>query len=328
MNLVTGASGFIGGRLVHALCRRGEAVRILVRARSDLRGLSGLPYEVAVGDLLDKESLEKATAGCRRVYHAAACYRLWMRDPEIIYRINVEGTRNLMAAGLAAGVERMVYTSSVATIGLPPGGRGTETTPVSFKDMIGHYKKSKFLAEVAVQDYIRQGAPIVIVNPTYPVGEGDVKPTPTGQVIVDFLLKKIPAFLDTGMNVVDVDHVAEGHLLAADRGQIGERYILGGHNLTFKEMLELLADITGLPAPSVRLPYYPILGLAILDAALARRIPGREPRVPPDGVRMARKKMFVDPAKAVKELGLPLAPPRIALEKAVNWFRANGYVSA
>jgi dihydroflavonol-4-reductase len=328
MNLVTGASGFIGGRLVHALCRRGEAVRILVRAGSDLRGLSGLDFEVAVGDLLDRKSLEEATAGCRRVYHAAACYRLWLRDPETIYRINVEGTRNVMEAGLGAGVERIVYTSSVATIGLPPGGCGTETTPVSFEDMIGHYKKSKFLAEAAVKEYIRQGAPIVIVNPTYPVGEGDVKPTPTGQVIVDFLLRKIPAFLDTGMNVVDVDHVAEGHLLAADRGKIGERYILGGHNLTFKEMLKLLADITGLPAPSVRLPYYPILGLAILDSALAKRIPGREPRVPPDGVRMARKKMFVDPSKAVKELGLPLAPPRIALEKAVNWFRGNGYVSS
>jgi len=328
MNLVTGASGFIGGRIVHALCRRGEPVRILARPGSDLRGLSGLDYEVALGDLLDKKSLEKAAAGCRRVFHAAACYRLWLRNPESIYRINVEGTRNVMEAGLSAGAERLVHTSSVATIGLVEGGCGTEATPVGFDDMIGDYKKSKFLAEAAVQEYIRQGAPIVIVNPTYPVGEGDVKPTPTGQVVVDFLHKKIPAYLDTGMNVVDVDHVAQGHLLAADRGRIGERYILGGQNLTFKELLELLAQITGLPAPSFKLPYYPIFCLASLDSALARCIPGREPRVPVDGVRMARKKMFVDPAKAVQELGLPQAPPRMALEKAVRWFRGNGYAGA
>jgi dihydroflavonol-4-reductase len=328
MNLVTGASGFIGGRIVHALCRRAEAVRVLVRPGSDLRGLTGLDYEVALGDLLDRKGLERAAAGCRRIYHAAACYRLWMRNPESIYRINVAGTRNVIEAGMAAGVERIVYTSSVATIGLPEGGCGTETSPVCFEDMIGDYKKSKFLAEAAVQEYIRRGAPIVIVNPTYPVGEGDVKPTPTGQVIVDFLHRKIPAYLDTGMNVVDVDHVAAGHLLAADRGRIGQRYILGGQNLSFKEMLDLLADITGLPAPSFRLPYYPILGLAVLDSALARCIPGREPMIPPDGVRMARKKMFVDPAKAVNELGLPQAPPRAALEKAVNWFRGNGYVSS
>ena len=326
MNLVTGASGFIGGRIVHALCKQGEEVRILVRPGANLSGLSGLDYQRVSGDILDRKSLEKAANGCRRIYHAAAFYKLWLRSSKLIYQINVEGSRNVIRAGLAAGVERIVYTSSVATIGLPAGGNGTEKTPVNLKDMIGDYKRSKFLAETAVQDCIRQGAPVVIVNPTYPVGEGDIKPTPSGQVIVDFLQKRLPAYLDTGMNVIDVDDVAAGHLLAVEKGQVGRRYILGNKNLTLKEILHILADITGLRAPSIKLPYYPVLSLAYLDAALAKLIPGREPRIPPDGVRMARKKMFVDPSRAVKELNLPQTPPRIALEKAVNWFRSEGYV--
>lgn len=326
MNLVTGASGFIGGRIVHALCRQGENVRILTRPGADLSGLSGLDYEAVTGDILDRQGLEKAADGCRRIYHAAALYKLWLRKRPLIYQVNVEGSRNVVKAGMAADVERIVYTSSVATIGLIEGGCGTENTPVGLQDMVGDYKRSKFLAEAAVKDLIRQGAPVVIVNPAYPVGEGDMAPTPSGQVIVDFLKKRMPAYLDTGMNVIDVDDVAAGHLLAAEKGQVGRRYILGNQNLTLKEILKILAEITGWRPPSIKLPYYPVLSLAYLDAALAKIMPGREPRVPPDGVRMARKKMFVDPSRAVRELNLPRTPPRIALEKAVSWFRSNGYV--
>lgn len=325
MNLVTGASGFIGGRIVHALCRQGEKVRILMRPGANLSGLSDLDYEAVTGDILDRQGLEKAADGCRRIYHAAAFYKLWLRKRQLIYQVNVEGSRNVVKAGMSAGVERIVYTSSVATIGLIEGGNGTEKTPVSLQDMIGDYKRSKFLAEAAVKDLIRQGAPVVIVNPAYPVGEGDITPTPSGQVIVDFLKKRMPAYLDTGMNVIDVDDVAAGHLLAAEKGQVGRRYILGNQNLTLKEILKILADITGWRPPSIKLPYYPVLSLAHLDAALAKIIPGREPRIPPDGVRMARKKMFVDPSRAVRELNLPQTPPRMALEKAVSWFRSNGY---
>jgi dihydroflavonol-4-reductase len=325
MNLVTGASGFIGGRIVHALVKQGEEVAILARPDADLKGLSGLQYRRFSGDILDPPSIQKAAAGCRRIFHAAALYKLWARDRKYIYRVNVEGTRNVIRAGMAADVERIVYTSSVATIGIPAEGVGSEQTPCRLEDMAGDYKRSKYLAEAAVDEFVRRGAPVVIVNPTYPVGEGDIKPTPTGQVLVDFLKRKMPAYLDTGLNVVDVDDVAAGHLLAADKGRIGRRYILGNRNLTLKEILQTLSEITGLPCPSVRLPYYPVLGLAYLDAALARLIPFREPRIPPAGVKMARKKMFVDPSRAVTELGLPQTPPRIALEKAVHWFRTHGY---
>jgi dihydroflavonol-4-reductase len=326
MNLVTGASGFIGGRIVHALCRQGEEVRVIVRPGANLVGLSGLDYQLVTGDILDRKGLEKAAKGCRHIYHAAAFYKLWLKERKLIYQINVEGSRNVIMAGLTAGVERIVYTSSVATIGLLEGNNGTEITPVNIKDMIGDYKRSKFLAEKAVKDLIQQGAPVVIVNPTYPVGKGDIKPTPSGQVIVDFLKKKIPAYLDTGLNVIDVDDVASGHLLAAEKGQVGRRYILGNKNLTLQEILQILSEITGLRAPSIRIPYYPVLSLAYLDAAVAKLISGREPRIPPDGVRMARKKMFVDPLRAIKELNLPQTSPHIALEKSVNWFRKNGYV--
>jgi dihydroflavonol-4-reductase len=326
MNLVTGASGFIGGRIVHALCRRGEKVRIFARSGANLKGLAGLDYQLITGDILDESGLEKAAKGCRRIYHAAAFYTLWLKKKKLIYRTNVEGTGNLIRAGLAAGVERIVYTSSVATIGLPEEGNGTEHTPVTLQDMIGDYKRSKFFAETAVMEFVKKGAPVVIVNPTYPVGEGDIKPTPSGQVIVDFLKKKMPAYLDTGMNIIDVDDVAAGHLLAAEKGIVGRRYILGNENLTLKEMLDILAEITGYPVTSIKLPYYPVLGLAYLDSALAQIIPGRNPRIPPDGVRMSRKKMFVDSSRAVKELNLPQTSSRIALEKAVNWFFKNGYV--
>ncbi|HLC16151.1 MAG TPA: NAD-dependent epimerase/dehydratase family protein, partial [Thermodesulfovibrionia bacterium] len=227
MNLVTGASGFIGGRLVRRLMEKGESVRILVRPDADLSGLDGLNFDLVEGSILSSGSLEKAAAGCRRIYHAAALYKLWLRDPSVIYRTNVDGTRNVIEAGLKAGVERIVYTSSSAAIGLVKGGSGNEDTPATLQDMVGHYKRSKFFAEEVARAYAAQGAPIVIVNPTYPVGEGDVKPTPTGQMIVDFLKGKMPAYLDTGLNVVDVDDVAEGHILAAENGVNGRRYILG-----------------------------------------------------------------------------------------------------
>jgi dihydroflavonol-4-reductase len=325
MNLVTGASGFIGGRIVHALIGRGENVRIIARPGANLAGISGLPYELFAGDILDQSFLRSAAKGCRRIYHVAALYKLWLRKRGLIYQINVEGAKNVIRAGMEANVERIIYTSSVATIGIPAAGLGNEETPVGLKEMIGDYKRSKFLAEAAIKEFVRQGAPVVIVNPTFPVGEGDIKPTPTGQVIVDFLKKKMPAYLDTGMNVVDVDDVAAGHLLAADKGRIGCRYILGNRNMTLKEILQNLADITGLPGPYRRLPYYPVLVLSYIDSALAMMIPHREPRIPPNGVKMSRKKMFVDPSRAVKELNLPQTPIRLALEKAVNWFRFNGY---
>jgi dihydroflavonol-4-reductase len=326
MNLVTGASGFIGGRVVHALRRRGEDVRVLVRENANLRGLDSLRYEKFFGDILDKTALTAAMKGCRSVYHVAALYKLWLKEPCVIYNVNVEGTRNVIEASLDQGVERIVYTSSSATIGLGNGKIGTEDGPVSLNEMVGHYKKSKFLAEKLAFQYIEKGAPIVIVNPTYPVGRGDVKPTPTGQMIVDFLKRKMPAYLDTGLNVVDVDDVAEGHLLAAENGSIGQRYILGNQNMTLKEILYLLSDITGLPKPCCQLPYYPILGLAYLDSTISQFIPNREPKIPVDGVKMAHKKMFFDPSKAIRELKLPQTEPRIALEKAVAWFREHRYV--
>jgi len=325
MNLVTGASGFIGGRIVHALAERGERIRILIRPGANLTGLAGTDYQIAVGDVLDKESIRAAVRGCRRIYHAAAVYTLWSRTPGHIYQVNVEGTRNMLRAAMAAKVERVVYTSSVATIGLPGDGLGSEATPVSLQDMAGDYKRSKFLAESVAFDFIRRGAPVVIVNPTFPVGCGDLKPTPTGEVIVRFLRRGMPAYLDTGLNVVDADDVARGHLLAAERGRIGQRYILGNRNMTLKEIFQVLATITGLPEPRIRLPFYPVLFFAGLDAALAKLMPRRTPVAAPEGVRMARKKMFVDPTKAVKELGLPQSPADKALEKSVNWFRSHGY---
>ncbi|RMD52588.1 MAG: NAD-dependent epimerase/dehydratase family protein, partial [Nitrospirae bacterium] len=244
-----------------------------------------------------------------------------------IYRVNVEGTKHVIRAGLEEGVDRIIYTSSSATIGIPKNGIGNEDTPVSLKDMVGDYKRSKYLAEEAAKEFIKTyDAPVVIVNPTFPVGEGDVKPTPTGKMIVDFLKKKMPAYLDTGLNVVDVDDVAQGHLLAGDIGIIGRQYILGNCNMTLKEILDLLSDITGLLAPYIKLPYYPILVLSYIDAAIARIIPNREPLIPPDGVKMAKRKMFFDASRAVRELNMPQTPPRVALEKAVSWFLKNGYV--
>jgi dihydroflavonol-4-reductase len=324
---VTGATGFIGGQLTRELLADGCTVRVLVRPGSDRRNLVGLDVELWEGDLLDRDNLEQALAGIDTLYHAAADYRLWTRNPAVMYDINVTGTRNILEAALANNVRKVVYTSSVGTLGNPGDGRpGNEATPVAFSDMVGDYKKSKYLAEQEAETFLQRGLPLVIVNPSTPVGPGDVKPTPTGKIIVDFLNRKMPAYLDTGLNIIDVADCARGHILAAEKGEIGRKYILGNEDLTLRQILDLLAEITGLPAPRVRLPYTPILLAAYLNEAISG-ITGREPLIPLAGVRMAKKFMFFDSSRAVRELGLPRRPAAEALARAVAWFRANGYAA-
>ncbi len=323
---VTGATGFIGASLVRELLKDGYGVRALARANSDRRNLRGLDVEICEGDLRDRASLEAGIKGCDMLFHAAADYRLWTRTPAVMYEINVQGTRNVLEAALNRRVSRVVYTSSVGTLGNPGNGEpGNETTPVAFADMVGHYKKSKFLAERAAEEFLVKGLPLVIVNPSTPVGMLDIKPTPTGKIIVDFLNRKMPAYLDTGLNIIDVEDCARGHVLAATRGRVGEKYILGNENLTLKRIFAMLEELTGLAAPRVRLPYTPILAAAYVNEAISR-LTGKEPLIPLAGVLMARKFMFFDSTKAVAELGLPQRPAIEALGRAVAWFRANGYV--
>jgi dihydroflavonol-4-reductase len=325
--LVTGATGFVGSRVARKLVQRGETVRCLVRKSSVLRNLDGLSVETVTGDLQSAESLQAAVRGCEVVYHVAADYRLWSRDPQELYRSNVDGTRNLIQAAERAGVGRIVYCSSVGALGIPKDGTsGTETTPVTLEDMVGHYKRSKFLAEQEALKAAQRGVPVVIVNPSTPIGPNDIKPTETGRVITRFLNGEMPAYMDTGLNWVDVDDVAEGHLLAAERGKLGEKYILGNRNMTLQELLVALGELTGRPAPRVRIPYGFALGVALVNEFCSGTLLGREPGVPVEGVRMARKKMFFDPSKAVCELGLPQTPVEEALERAVRWFNDNGYV--
>ena len=322
---VTGATGFIGASIVRELLKDGCEVRVLARPGSDRRNLAGLDIEIREGDLSDREALIAALSGCQTLFHAAADYRLWTRSPQAMYDVNVKGTENILAAALAAGLERVVYTSSVGTLGNPGDGTpGTETTPVDFSQMVGDYKKSKFLAERAAESYLEKGLPLVIVNPSTPVGPMDIKPTPTGKIIVDFLNGKMPAYLDTGLNLMDVEACARGHILAAKNGRVGEKYILGNQNLTLAGIFAMLSGITGLKAPRVRLPYYPILLAAYANQALSA-LTGREPLIPLAGVQMAAKFMYFDPTKAVTELGLPLTPVEASLERAVAWFRSNGY---
>ncbi len=315
--LVTGASGFLGWHVARVLRERGYHVRALVRPGSRVEGLD---LEIVTGDLRDAASLEGAAAGCGLVFHVAADYRLWSRDPGDLYRSNVDGTRNLLQAARNAGVERVVYTSTVGCIGIPPGGIGDEAAPVSLADMAGHYKRSKFLAEQVALEFARAGLPVVIVNPTAPVGDHDVKPTPTGRIVLDFLNGAMPAFIDTGLNVVDVRDTAEGHWLACERGRSGERYILGSENLTLAQILQKLAAITGLKAPTFRLPYAVAWCAGACSTAWAE-LTGIPPRVPMEGVRMARKKMWVTHERAARELGFAPAPAEQALQRAVEWFR-------
>jgi len=328
--LVTGGTGFVGANVVRELLAEGATVRVLARPGGERRALAGLSVEVVEGDLLDPGSLGRAVAGVNTVFHVAADYRLWVRDPAVVFRTNVEGTRAMLAAAADAGAARIVYTSTVGALGLPRDGRpGTEETPVSLADMVGPYKASKFLAEEVARELARAGAPVVIVNPSAPVGPWDVKPTPTGQMIVDFMRGRMFASLDTGLNLVHVRDVARGHLLAARRGRIGERYILGhaGANLSLLAIFGLLAAITGRRAPRLRIPYAVAwLGAACMEGGA--RLRGRVPQVSLTAVRMARKRMYFDPSKAVRELGLPQTDVRQALEDAVGWFRAHRYVEA
>lgn len=322
--LVTGATGFVGSAVARVLCRAGWDVRALARAGSDRRNLQQLPVELAVGDLNDPASLQTALRDCHALFHVAADYRLGVRHPEQLYRANVEGTRNVLNAADRAGVARIVYTSSVATVGLPADrSPGTEATPVTLADMIGHYKRSKFLAEVLVREFVQAGAPVVIVNPSTPIGPGDVKPTPTGQIVLDAAAGRTPAYVDTGLNIVHVDDVARGHLQALERGRVGERYILGGENMTLREILVAISRLTGRAPPRVRLPHAALLPLAAVSEMFARAT-GRANRVSIESVRMARKHMYFSSDKAVRELGYSWRAPGGALEDAVLWFREQG----
>jgi len=325
MILVTGAAGFLGGHVARLLVERGERVRALVRPSSNLRGIADWPIEPVRGDLRDLPSLVAAASGCEVVYHVAADYRLWAPDPDDLYRSNVEGTCNLLDAARRTGVSLVVYTSTVGCIGVRgDGSLGDENSPVSLEEMSGPYKRSKFLAEREALERAQDGQHVVIVNPTAPVGEGDIKPTPTGRIIVDFLRGRMPAYLDTGLNLVDVRDVARGHLLAGERGRSGERYILGARNMTLREILGELARMGGRAAPKVRIPY--ALAWIYAAASTARaHFTGREPLASLDAVRMSRKKMFVSTAKAERELGYRPGPVEAALERAIEWFRQNQY---
>ena len=328
--LVTGATGFVGCHVARQLAAHGEKMRLLVRAssrRDNIEALDSRLVEVVCGDLTDAASLRDALHGCDTLYHVAADYRLWSKDPQELYRANVDGTRSLLQAAGDAGVTKIVYTSTVGALGIPHDGTpGTESTPVSEADMIGHYKRSKYLAEQEALRFAEQGLPIVIVNPSTPVGENDIKPTPTGQIILDFLNRRLPAFIDTGLNLVDVRDVAAGIILAGEKGQVGERYILGNRDMSLREMLGTLATITGMPAPRIQMPYA-VAWLAVgIENVIAERILHRAPAHPFEGVRMARHKMYFSAEKAVRELGMPQSPVEDALQRAVDWFRANGYV--
>jgi dihydroflavonol-4-reductase len=321
VTLVTGASGFLGWHVARVLTERGHRVRALCRPASRIRELD---VEPVTGDLCDPESLARAVAGCELVFHVAADYRLWSKDPQQLYRSNVDGTRNLLEAAAHARVERVVYTSTVGCIGMPQDRAGDEDTPVSLKDMVGHYKRSKWLAEQVALEKARAGLPVIVVNPTAPVGDHDWKPTPTGKIIVNFLRNRLPAFVDTGLNLIDARDTAVAHFLAAQHGRPGERYILGSENLTLEQILKRLALIANKPAPTMKVPYAIAYATGVITTTWAN-ITGREPIAPLEGVRMARKKMFVTHAKAARELGFSPGPADVALQRAVDWFRGNGY---
>jgi dihydroflavonol-4-reductase len=324
---VTGATGFLGSHVAKVLEEQGADLRLLVRASSDLRNIRGLKAEMVVGDLRNAASLESGISGCDVVFHVAADYRLWARDPEQMYLSNVEGTRAILEAAKKNGVRRVVYTSSVATVGFTANGSiADEASPVSLANMIGHYKRSKFMAEQLAFEAAQDDMDIVIVNPSTPVGEQDIKPTPTGRIVLDFLKRKFPAYVDTGLNLVDATECAHGHVQAFEKGRSGERYILGGENLTLKQILDKLGAITGLPSPTVKVPYVLALATGVVDEIFTGHLRGREPRATIDAVRMGRKKMFVSSAKAERELGWKAVPVDGALARAAHWFQSNGYV--
>lgn len=324
--LVTGASGFLGSAVVRQLLAAGQQVRVMLRASSDRRNIEGLPVEIVTGDLTDTASLQQAVAGCNALFHVAADYRLWSPDPQELYKANVDGTVNIMRSALHAGVERVVYTSSVATLGQTVNGMpADEDTPSSLDDMIGHYKRSKFMAEAAVKRMItEEGLAAVIVNPSTPVGPRDIKPTPTGRLVLDAACGRTPAYVDTGLNLVHVDDAAAGHLLAFERGTVGERYILGGYNMSLRDILTEIAVISGRPAPWIRLPHNLVLPIAYVSEAIARLTHGAEPRVTVEGVKLSKKYMFFSSDKARRELGFETRPAVESLADAINWFRQNG----
>jgi dihydroflavonol-4-reductase len=324
---LTGATGFLGSHVARVLAEQGADLRLLVRPTSNLKNLEGLKAETVTGDLRDSASIVKAMSGCETVFHVAADYRLWVTDPNEMYRSNVEGTRAVLEAARKNNVGAVVYTSSVATIGFTKNGQpADEDSPVSLASMIGHYKRSKFMAEQLALEAGRGGMRVVTLNPTTPIGEKDIKPTPTGRIVVDFLKRKFPAYVETGLNLVDVRECARGHVAALEKGKSGDRYILGGENLTLKQILDELGAITGLPSPKVKLPYFVAYLAGAVDETVTGRILGREPRATVETVRMGKKKMWANSDKAERELGWKIVAPDNALRRAVEWFKANGYV--
>jgi dihydroflavonol-4-reductase len=325
--LVTGAAGFLGSHVARQLVARGEEVRVLVRASSSNRAISDLSLEYVTGDLRDSASLERAMNGVQRVFHVAADYRLWAKRSQEIYDSNVGGTKNLLAAAKKAGIEQLIYTSTVATIAVERPELPNESTEAKLEEMIGHYKRSKWMAEQEVLKAAKEGLPVIVAMPTTPVGPWDWKPTPTGKIILDYLNGKMPGYVETGLNFVGVEECAAGHLLVSEKGKVGERYLLGGENLTLKEVLDTLAKITGLPAPWMKIPHGLALSVAYVDGAVSRLV-GKEPGIPVEGVKIAQHKMFVDASRARRELGFQPGPVAAALERAARWYQANGYVRA
>jgi dihydroflavonol-4-reductase len=326
---LTGATGFVGSHVARAFAAQDARLRLLIRSSSRVENLEGLDAETITGDLRNPESLRSALQNCDVLVHTAADYRLWVRDPQAMYAANVDGTRNLLALAREVGVRRVVYTSSVATMGFREDGTIVdENTPVSLDDMIGHYKRSKFLAEQEAIAAAQGGQQVMILNPTTPVGANDIKPTPTGQIIVDFLNRRFPAYVDTGLNLVDVSEVARMHVVASERGVPGERYILGGENLSLKQILDKMSAITGIPSPTMQVPHAVAMAFAFFDQTFTGRLRGKEPRATVEAVRMGKKKMFASSAKAERELGFRTVPVYAALRSAIDWFRAHGYAPA
>ncbi|HYW66389.1 MAG TPA: hopanoid-associated sugar epimerase [Candidatus Dormibacteraeota bacterium] len=325
--LVTGATGFLGSHVARQLVARGENVRVLIRATSSNRAISDLSLEYVTGDLRDEASLDRAMNGVQRVFHVAADYRLWAKHSKDIYDSNVGGTKNVLAAAKRTGVSQLIYTSTVATIAVERRELPNESTEAKLEEMIGHYKRSKWMAEQEVLSAAKEGLPVIVAMPTTPVGPWDWKPTPTGKIILDFLNGKMPGYVETGLNFVGVEECAAGHLLVSEKGKVGERYLLGAENLTLKEVLDTLAKITGLPAPGIKIPHGVALGVAYVGSAISRLV-GKEPGIPVEGVKIARHKMFVDASRARRELGFQPGPVAAALERAVRWYQANGYVRA